>query len=134
MARYTRDGQKVKAVKSPLKNDEIIAEGQEVKKSNTPIGSPRRAAEELIEHTSLASGIAPLFPSPPSNHRDHVQPKGPKKHTTPRTPLPSKQTSKIARMDRNAFRTPSKEIEKSLDEAIDRKIEEDRKREFVWRG
>tara|TARA_R110002003_G_scaffold1815_8_gene23565 strand:- start:14003 stop:16828 length:2826 start_codon:yes stop_codon:yes gene_type:complete len=49
-----------------------------------------------------------------------------------RNPAPRTPASRIARLDPNAFRTPSKEIEGALDRAIDRRIEEEGRSGRVW--
>lgn len=104
----------------------------EEEESHTPAGSPTK----LPSH---ALSSAPTKPSTPISKRTAA--KGPTAVLrTPRrlpkiTPLRklAPRTPALRQiMDPNAFRTPSKDIESSLDNAIDRKIEEDRRR-GAWR-
>jgi hypothetical protein len=97
----------------------------DVKTSYTPKGSPA---------TSPAKQLSRLVP-PRIKSTTNLTPKrtAPKAPTTPvypavqrlRAPAPRTPTSRA--LDPNAFRTPSKEIETSLDQAIDRKIAEDKR-------
>ncbi|KAH7082838.1 hypothetical protein BKA63DRAFT_583972 [Paraphoma chrysanthemicola] len=73
--------------------------------------------------------------STPTKHNPPSRPKHLPPHLRTRNPQPPRTpVSRIARMDPNAFRTPSKEIESSLDQAIDKKIEEDRRAGKGWTG
>ncbi|KAL5121514.1 hypothetical protein ACEQ8H_000586 [Pleosporales sp. CAS-2024a] len=119
------------------------------KESHTPKVSPAKAAVKTRSHTP--QGSPPSRPSTPSvgSPRRQVQkprhpiipPTAQAKSFTPRRPAPATPTmpnKALARfrgaaprtpasrlLDPNACRTPSKEIESSLDAAIDRKIAED---------
>jgi len=83
--------------------------------------TPKRAAPKI----PASKTPAPATPLPKNPALRRILPK-----PTPRTPVLRQL------MDPNAFRTPSKEIESSLDKAIDRKIAEDARsgKEFTPSG
>ncbi|KAH7093463.1 hypothetical protein FB567DRAFT_609960 [Paraphoma chrysanthemicola] len=152
--RAARETAKEKETATPSKSTE---DGHEVGKeeSYTPEGSPTKLPSpiktlDLKPATKLTMDLTPKRAAPkkpttttrqqPSSPRPKANPKSNPTLSTPKPPKtipphlrirtqppPRTPVSRIARIDPNAFRTPSKEIESSLDQAIDRKIEEDRR-------
>lgn len=126
----------------------------EVRDSYTPPGSPPKShAPTTVAGQKTPTSLHPRTPPTLSpNTLTALHPRTPyrargstTKRSAPGTPVQGRtptqnrtpgQARAIARLraDPMATRTPSKGIQDSLSEAIDRKIEEDRKREFVWRG
>ena len=106
------------------------------KQSFTPEGSPTKS-----DLTPPKPHLTPIKPDPTPNTKrsplrstSKIAPILTPKRAAPRTPgpllpKPAPRTPAMRKlMDPNAYRTPSKEIEGSLDEAINRKIEEDKRR------
>ena len=132
---------RTKSIKAPSKTPSKAVSGRKVKtpepkdikkdsgteESFTPPGNPTRLpsptkspSKTRFVPATPAPKPAPRMGPPPSNAaKPHLQPA--------KTPV----NRKISWADPNASRTPSKEIQSSLDEAIDRKIAEDRRR---WEG
>lgn len=89
--------------------------------SFTPPGSPVSSPTSKL---NIKPTKLPATPFP------HPRPR-PAAHIRRPTPLLTPGNSRIAILDRNALRTPSKSIVESLDRAIDEKIREDRR---AWAG
>jgi hypothetical protein len=135
-----------KAARTPMKF--------QLTESTTPEGSPPKMATPIkqpsspLKPTRTPSPIKDRKPRPPFSTTPKRSPLPKTKAKTPepvfRKPLPKNSNDKHAKqttttafknpgnrripvLDRNALRTPSKEIVSSLDKAIDQKIEEDAK-------
>jgi hypothetical protein len=111
--------------KPPTKPAKQSSPAKSVKQSFTPEGSPTRPA--VVPKSLVPKRAAPKPPATPCVAAlTRLKGMG-----LPRTPVRvgvtgSGRNRVGGEMDANAFRTPSKEIQGSLDRAIDRKIEEDR--------
>jgi hypothetical protein len=155
VAVWNGEDRKMAELGTPRKGDPNDSTPNKSRKqeSTTPEGSPGKD-DKQESHTPKGSPTklpsrAPAKPSclvPPKLKGKAMTPKraAPKAPTTPRV-----QNKAVARLrgqntrtpiscalDPNAYRTPSKEIESSLDRAIDRKIDEDAKagKEFTPSG
>lgn len=134
IAQWNSEDRKKAAMCAPRKPDPTPSKATKTD-STTPKGSPAKPTPQ----TSNTPKTSPAKPS-------RLVP--PKINMTPRRPAPATpkmQNKALARLrgaapstpasralDPNAYRTPSKEIESSLDAAIDRKIEEDARAGKVW--
>jgi hypothetical protein len=117
----------MRKVKTPEPKDPKSDSG--TAQSYTPPGNPTRLPFP-IKSPSKTRLVVLATPAPKQKERV-----GPPPSTAPK-PLPAKtpvnrRIASFGERDPNALRTPSKEIQTSLDEAIDRKIREDRRR---WEG
>lgn len=123
------------------------------RETTTPKGSPSKPKLDMRSHTPKGSPTKLPLRSPTKSKTSRLAPPKTKSTTlTPKRAAPATpkmhnkaldrlrgeapRTPVSVALDPNAYRTPSKEIESSLDQAIDAKIEEDAKsgKEFTPSG
>ncbi len=112
----------IRTMKTPEPNDPKSDSG--TGESYTPPGQPTRLPSPIKSPSKTRLTV----PKTPTVKKGTLPMKTPTpKITKPRKPLPLKTPTnrRIDPRDPNALRTPSKEIESSLDRAIDAKIAED---------
>lgn len=127
IAKWNSEDRKKAAMGTPSKPDPTPSKGKKMD-STTPKGSPDKPTKPKSSppkpSPSKPSRLVPPKVNMTPRRRAPATPKMQNKALTRlRGPAPS--TPAARALDPNAYCTPSKEIESSLDAAIDRKIEED---------
>lgn len=125
-----------RVTKTPEPKDPKADSGLGIGPSYTPPGNPTRLPSPIKSPSKTRLVVAPVAPRPTLQIRTvHPEPApAPAPAPAVRTPFSAKTpVNRRARAgldasDPNALRTPSKEIQSSLDRAIDAKIAEDRRR------